>query len=295
MLALEIELLTGGYRATAFNDRSAAEWPVHPARVFSALVAALPDGEARDREEEDGALDALAALDPPEVWASEAHHRPVFEHYVPVNDLTSLSSIDAYLKKLGEAEREMATADGNKEQKKRARALEKAAQKLRQQSDKSTQSDGKFSKDGVTRAAQLIPGPQQSKQPRTFPVVTPHVALVHLVWGEADLSDHTFIRLQGIAARVARLGHSASLVRFRFSASPPTLGPRTRWRPNQKGVLTLRVPLLNQREALEREHERHKQEKARVLPYRPQRYQSMSQHASAPTAQGVFAADGWIV
>ena len=40
MLAIEFELLTGRYAATAHNDRSRAEWPPHPARIFSALVAA---------------------------------------------------------------------------------------------------------------------------------------------------------------------------------------------------------------------------------------------------------------
>ena len=39
MFALAVEFLTGRYVATAFNDRERAEWPPHPARVFSALVA----------------------------------------------------------------------------------------------------------------------------------------------------------------------------------------------------------------------------------------------------------------
>ena len=52
MLALEIEFLTGRYRATNFRERYAVEWPPHPARVFSALVAthyeaALGPGNAR--------------------------------------------------------------------------------------------------------------------------------------------------------------------------------------------------------------------------------------------------------
>ncbi|MBE7449780.1 MAG: hypothetical protein HS111_13030 [Kofleriaceae bacterium] len=39
MLALRIQLLTGRYVATARQRPPAAEWPPHPARVFSALVA----------------------------------------------------------------------------------------------------------------------------------------------------------------------------------------------------------------------------------------------------------------
>ena len=43
MLALELELLSGTYRA-ALPDGSAAEWPPHPERVFSALAQAWGDG-----------------------------------------------------------------------------------------------------------------------------------------------------------------------------------------------------------------------------------------------------------
>jgi CRISPR-associated protein Csb2 len=50
MLVLEIELLTGVYRA-ALPDGSGAEWPPHPERVFSALAQAWGDGgcDARER------------------------------------------------------------------------------------------------------------------------------------------------------------------------------------------------------------------------------------------------------
>ena len=39
MFAIRVECLTGRYVATAYDDRSRAEWPPHPARLFSALVA----------------------------------------------------------------------------------------------------------------------------------------------------------------------------------------------------------------------------------------------------------------
>ena len=51
MLAIEIELLMGRYAATAHHDRGKAEWPPHPARFFSALVAALYDREEADQDE----------------------------------------------------------------------------------------------------------------------------------------------------------------------------------------------------------------------------------------------------
>ena len=39
MLAIEVAFLTGRYVATAYNTRTETEWPPHPARLFSALVA----------------------------------------------------------------------------------------------------------------------------------------------------------------------------------------------------------------------------------------------------------------
>ena len=39
MLAIEVAFLTGRYVATSFDDREQAEWPPHPAQLFSALCA----------------------------------------------------------------------------------------------------------------------------------------------------------------------------------------------------------------------------------------------------------------
>ena len=56
MLTIEIELLGGRYAASAYNDRERAEWPPHPARFFSALVAALHDREPVDVQEREALL-----------------------------------------------------------------------------------------------------------------------------------------------------------------------------------------------------------------------------------------------
>ena len=53
MLSIEVELLGKRYAATAHNDRGRAEWPPHPARFFSALVAALHE---RDQVDDDPLL-----------------------------------------------------------------------------------------------------------------------------------------------------------------------------------------------------------------------------------------------
>lgn len=85
MLALELEFLTGAYRAS-LPDGSDAEWPPHPERLFSALVQAWGDGGRVD--EERAALEWLEALPPPRIEASaDAFRRDVATVYVPPNDM----------------------------------------------------------------------------------------------------------------------------------------------------------------------------------------------------------------
>jgi len=91
MLALTIELLSGRYVATAYNDRTRVEWPPEPARLFSALVATWGDGEPRgpEGEAELAALEWLEQQPPPEILASPSEHagaRDVAPVFVPVND-----------------------------------------------------------------------------------------------------------------------------------------------------------------------------------------------------------------
>lgn len=84
MLALEIEFLTGRYRATNFRERDSGEWPPHPSRVFSALVAAHYEAVLGPETRE--ALLWLEQQPAPEIAASEAVEREIALHYVPVND-----------------------------------------------------------------------------------------------------------------------------------------------------------------------------------------------------------------
>src|SRR3989304_2852312 len=92
MLSIEVELLGGRYAATEHNDRSRAEWPPHPARLFSALVAALhdrepvghPAGEALLWLEQQDAPQLDVDLDVDEGIG----RREVRAVFVPVNDVT---------------------------------------------------------------------------------------------------------------------------------------------------------------------------------------------------------------
>jgi CRISPR-associated protein Csb2 len=88
MLVLEIEFLTGRYVSQEYNDRQTGEWPPHPARVFSTLVAVHyedppSDGDVRQERE---ALEWLAGQSAPAIYASEATRRHVLDVFVPTND-----------------------------------------------------------------------------------------------------------------------------------------------------------------------------------------------------------------
>lgn len=92
MLALEVEYLMGRLLATARDERSAAEWPPHPARLFAALLATLHEADLSAAEQAAGRtalewLETLAppalALDPPLAEAQQA--RSALACWVPVN------------------------------------------------------------------------------------------------------------------------------------------------------------------------------------------------------------------
>lgn len=87
MLVIEVEYLTGRAVATNRQSRNQAEWPLHPPRLFSALVSAMHECEfgedARD------ALLWLEAQNRPKLAVSKAIKRKRPETYVPVNDNNS--------------------------------------------------------------------------------------------------------------------------------------------------------------------------------------------------------------
>jgi CRISPR-associated protein Csb2 len=85
MLVLEVEFLGGVYHAASHHHRGRAEWPPHPGRLFSALVATAY--ETGMGEEGLAALRWLEAAGEPTLWASEASDRSPYTSYVPVNAL----------------------------------------------------------------------------------------------------------------------------------------------------------------------------------------------------------------
>jgi CRISPR-associated protein Csb2 len=86
MLVLELELLSGAYRA-ALPNGSEAEWPPHPERVFSALAQAWGDGGCDPAEQR--ALTWLEQQEPPVIEADprdQVSFRDAPVVYVPPND-----------------------------------------------------------------------------------------------------------------------------------------------------------------------------------------------------------------
>ena len=86
MLAIEVNFLTGRFVATAHHNRSESEWPPHPARLFSALVAAWGEGGDTPDPHEREALEWLEAQLPPSIVVPDGTPRKVLTHFVPVND-----------------------------------------------------------------------------------------------------------------------------------------------------------------------------------------------------------------
>jgi CRISPR-associated protein Csb2 len=83
MLAFEVEYLLGRVFAGDFSDRAASEWPPHPARLFSALVAAHFETGATNAGRT--ALEWLEQQGPPQIRAGEAGKPTYVTTFVPVN------------------------------------------------------------------------------------------------------------------------------------------------------------------------------------------------------------------
>lgn len=279
MLAIEVELLTGRYAATAHNDRGRSEWPPHPARFFSALVAALHDREPDDCAER-AALLWLEQQSAPSLWAdpeSRVGERQVQDVYVPVNDTTL--GLDTDIRR---AEEDLEKADGESQR----RAAEK---KLAIARSAPNVVEAAPSDKALKTAITLLPE-RRTRQVRTFPVVIPETPTFAFLWQEADATEHREA-LERLCARVTRLGHSSSLVRCNVvdrNISPTLV-------PGDDGDITLRVIGSGQLERLEKAFTYHLAVENRVLPARPQRYRSASKVTTqAANAESIFSAD-WVV
>lgn len=292
MLAIEIELLTGRYAATAHNDRRSAEWPPHPARFFSALVAALHDHEGPDADEE-AALRWLEQQGAPSLFVdpeSKVGRRQVQDVYVPVNDITLVGDPERGLRDARAKLHELSdTAASPKDLKAAAKLVDKEQRKLEEFLVGQQVPDSNPSAKSLASAMALMPD-RRTRQVRTFPVVVPETPAFAFLWPDSDPSPHR-AALEHLCARVTRLGHSSSLVRCSVIDRDlvPTLVP------SDVGDVVLRVVGPGQLDRLCQAYQHHQGVESRVLPARPQRYGPASRiDVRVDMPESVFSTD-WIL
>lgn len=307
-LVLQLRYLTGRCVATAYNDRDLAEWPPHPARVYSALVATWAEEEVRD-EAERAALEWLAKLAAPRIYATGASHRDVVPHFVPVNDAGVLGTFERERERFRKLEDALAVAKEAEASARRAgdekgvtkatKTVAKAEKVLADErvkvkglieDDQRPYSAGKHSGVSLKGAWALLPE-HRGRQPRSFPSVSPDDSRVFLRWTATadDLEQHG-PALGALATRVIRIGHSASLVACAVCDDCPT----PTWEPRDDGDEVLRIPGPNQLELLLEAHSRHQEIEPRVLPCRFQRYVRVGSRLQPAPVISAFG-DDWLV
>jgi CRISPR-associated protein Csb2 len=265
MFAITVELLCGRYTATQFNDRARAEWPPHPARLFSAMVAAWADSDAPDPAER-SALRWLEDQGAPAIRCSEGRDRQVVTHFVPVNDPTALTrSISGSYDRIAEAAGALQEAQGSGDDRaaERARAaLVKAEAKAVADAARAGRPTGRETSKIAAGVLQVLPE-YRGKQGRTYPTVLPDDMTVWFLWPDAEASEAQWSALDDLLGRVARIGHSSTLVSCRCvtESQPPT------WVPSHDGSgRRMRVPRTGLIDHLERAYAFHRGEEPRTLP-----------------------------
>ena len=285
-IGIEVNFLTGRYVATCFNDRQKSEWPPHPARLFSALVAAwAEDGSDAD---ERLALEWLEAQEPPAIAASEAVPRSIVSHFVPVNDASVLSrawherKAEKVSGAIGRLQEELAYTGG--EVTRKVERLENAVARERRVEPQVSA----LGNTSVPAALQMLPD-GRGKQERFFPSVTPNLARVSYILS-AKPSDDIGVALDGLLERVTRLGHTSSLVSCRVTPDPPE---PNRW-PGVDAGERVRGIRRGQLAELERLHARHRGTKPRTMPYADVRYASQSATTPQRETQTPNTSGTWI-
>ncbi len=290
MLALRVDYLTGRATATAYNNRESAEWPPHPARLFSALVSAWADADAPDDERD--ALHWLQSQPAPRIACSAASPRTVVKHFVPVNDPTLTSAaLSRYRDAADAAGDASAVAEGSNDAlaaRKRATQREKAERKYAAELAKVI-APAAPSQDALRTAASLLPEGRE-RQPRHFPSVTPDDPVVHFIWPQPP-SPPAREALARLCARMVCLGHSSSLVHARVVDAAPA----ATWAPDADGPVVLRIPGDGQLQRLQDDFTRHRGVEPRVMPFTAARYARSTGIDAPEIAAGPFQSSDWIV
>ena len=261
---IEVNFLTGRFVATYHNDRQQHEWPPHPARLFSALVDAWADREVPDHSER-SALEWLESQKPPDINASEAVPRTTVLHFVPVNDAAIVSK--KWHEKRSEQVSDLSSqlnaelSLSNGEITKKSDRLERKLAKAKEIKGQITETGRSNPKDAIA----MLPE-HRKKQSRFYPSVTPDVPRVVFMWNHSPPDDIAKV-LDGLLLRVARLGHSSSIVSCRLV----TEGLEATLKAGDEGI-SLRTVRRGQLTEIERQFTRHKGINPRSLPYTNIRY-----------------------
>lgn len=287
MLAIEVDFLTGRFVATAHNDRDRPEWPPHPARLFSALVATWADSDRPDPEERI-ALEWLEAQGPPDIAGSEATARAVVTHYVPVNDaaVVGTSFYDRRSHQLDEIEDalDQALVSSAGEVTPEVEELHTKLQKARDVSD-AVRHVGTTPE---SAAQEMLPS-GRVRQARTYPSVTPIRPVVTFTWS-VEAAPEIRSSLDRLLSRVTRIGHSSSLVSCRLVDEPPAVT----WEAGS-GQMMLRSVRSGQLAALESEHRKHQASRPRSLPFTAVAYRSVPERRHKDGVMAADTAGDWIV
>jgi CRISPR-associated protein Csb2 len=288
MLAIEVELLTGRYVATAYNTRLEGEWPPHPARLFSALAAAHFASD-EPAPEERAILEWLEAQEAPSIRASEASHREVTTVFVPVND-AGMTDVDQEAEALDEAR----AALEEKRSSGQAKAIKQAsstAEKAEKRFVEAIARNVSIPKAAANPSAGMRVLPEHRvRQPRTFPSVTPAEPRVTYVWPGASPTDPQREVIDRLLARLVRLGHSSSLAAARLVDETVTAV----WRPSKGGEAILRTVQAGQLAALERAYALHRETEPRLMPARFEGYTRLRPEEEVQMPRSSFS-DDWLI
>lgn len=272
MLCLEVELLTGRYTATRFNDRAAVEWPPHPARLFSAMVAVWADADPPDVSER-AALEWFERLSPPELSCSSHQERAMVTHYVPDNDVSALardvsSSYEAITEAVAALDAASAAAAGPDEPgvSRARRELERVRTQAATAAAKAGTATGRETPEMVNNVLSVLPD-RRGRQGRMYPTALPDDPVFFLQWPAVEPGPERQAVLDGLLARVGRLGHSSTFVSCRIVGEAPhtTLAPVDQATGRDDEVV-LRVPGAGSVERLERAFAAHEGREPRTLP-----------------------------
>jgi len=210
-LCIVVSFLTGRYVATSHNDRRKSEWPPHPARLFSALVSTWVEDGCESTEL--AALKWIESQNPPAIAASRYVHRSTVTHFVPVND-TTIFGLKLYKK--------IADKVYGLQDKLRNEVDIVHSKKIQDELSKARNVTKYLNRTGNTNpstAKEMLPD-WREKQGRFYPSITlddPHVTYL---WDSCPPDEIAKV-LDGLLARIVRLGHSSSMVSCRITSDLP--------------------------------------------------------------------------